>query len=143
MPGYAEVRVEKRFSLPYIRMLIFAALSFADLYLTRELLVRGHGQIYESNPIADAWLSRYGMDGLVYFKMGALSVVGGVAVFLSTYRPRAGRWLLNFGCLVVGSVALYSCLLMSRLAEEEIRSRERLGPAPVHPGEIRNRLGRS
>jgi hypothetical protein len=139
MPGAVEVRMESRSSLPYFRMLLFVALSFADLYLTRELLVRGHGQVYESNPIAEAWLSRYGLDGLVFFKMGALSVVAGVAVFLSTYRPRAGRWLLNFACLIVGSVALYSCLLMSRLTADEIRGRERLGPAPVHPGEIRNR----
>jgi hypothetical protein len=131
--------MESRSSVPFIRMLLFAALSFADLYLTRELLTRGHGKVYESNPIADAWLNRYGLDGLVFFKMGALTVVGVVALFLSTYRPRAGRWLLNFACIVVGSVAVYSWLLMSRISAEETPSLDGFPPGPIHPGEIRRR----
>jgi hypothetical protein len=131
--------MESRPSVPFIRMLLFVALSFADLYLTRELLTRGHGQIYESNPIAEAWLNRYGLPGLVFFKMGALSVVGCVALFLSTYRPRAGRWLLNFACVVVGSVAVYSCLLMSRISADGTPGREGIPPGPIRPGEIRRR----
>ena len=58
----------------------------------------------------------YGFPGLVIFKIGALSVVGAIALFLSVYRPRTGRWLLNFACLTVGAVAVYSCLLLARAA---------------------------
>jgi hypothetical protein len=93
---------------------LFVALSLADLHLTRLLLYRGQGQFYESNPVAQAWLKNYGWPGMVIFKISALAVFGAVALFVSMRRPRAGRWLMTFACLVVGAVACFSALLLIR-----------------------------
>ena len=57
------------------KLSLFLFLSLTDLFLTWRLLLQSHGQVYESNPIADWWLSNYGWSGLAAFKIAmALSV---------------------------------------------------------------------
>jgi hypothetical protein len=89
-------------------LLLFVIFSFSDLILTGYLLKVSNGVIYEGNPIANAWLYRFGWHGLVIFKALAMSVVALVAVLVAQRRPGAGVFVLLFCCLVVGAVLCYS-----------------------------------
>jgi Domain of unknown function (DUF5658) len=94
------------------QLLLYAALSLVDLALTNRLLERADGHVYESNPIANAWLSAYGWTGLAAFKLTCVGLVIIVAVVLWIRRPRLGDHLLTFSCTVVALVVLYSCSLV-------------------------------
>ena len=73
-----------------IRLVLYAVLSAADLGLTYALIQRGDGDVYESNPIAEAWLSSYGWTGLALYKLVIVLIVASVAAFVSLSRPRTG-----------------------------------------------------
>jgi hypothetical protein len=93
------------------KVTLYASLSLTDFFLTYHLLQRTDGAVYESNPIANAWLHAYGWAGLVAYKALAVLLVVGVAVFISRSRPRTAGNVLKFGCCTVGGVVLYSCWL--------------------------------
>src|SRR5438105_1085430 len=61
--------------LPVGGLFLFMLLSMADLSLTWFLLTGSNGKIYESNPIAAAWLATYGWAGLVLYKVLGLFLV--------------------------------------------------------------------
>jgi hypothetical protein len=94
------------------KLALFGVLSLADLLLTQRLLLASGGQVYESNPLASAWLELYGWTGLAIFKTLAMGLVVGVALYISLHRPRAAGKVLGFACLVTGLVVVYSCHLM-------------------------------
>ena len=98
------------------RLVLFTILSLADLCLTYALIQDGDGQVYESNPIAAAWLSSYGWSGLILFKLLIIAIVAVVASFVSVSRPRAGGRILTFACIVVAVVVTYSTHL--RISEQ-------------------------
>jgi hypothetical protein len=91
-----------------VRLSLFVILSVADLCLTYALILHGDGEVYESNPIAEAWLSSYGWAGLALFKLAIILVVATLAAFVSLSRPRTGGHILTFACLAVASVVGYS-----------------------------------
>lgn len=94
------------------KLALFAFLSLADLGLTLELIRRSNGRVYESNPIADAWLASYGSSGLALFKILAVLIVAVSAVLVSRHRPRVGARLLSLACGATGLVVAYSVLLL-------------------------------
>ena len=94
-----------------IRLSLYAVLSAADLGLTYALIRQGDGDIYESNPIAEAWLSSYGWAGLAVFKFLIVLIVAALAAFVSLSRPRTGGHILTFACLAVALVVGYSVRL--------------------------------
>jgi hypothetical protein len=101
-----------RLRIPHFRKLVFfVALSFADGFLTWQLLSHNDGRVYESNPIASAWLSAWGWSGLFLFKAATVLVVIGAALCITRSRPQTGGRLLSFGCLAVAAVVGYSCFL--------------------------------
>ncbi len=100
------------YTLHLRKLILFKALSLADLVLTWHLLQHGKGNVYESNPIANAWLSWYGWIGLVIFKLVAVFFVACLCVVISFYRPRAGGRVLIFACSILAMVILYSCSLL-------------------------------
>ncbi len=93
------------------KLLLFAALSLADLALTWLLIQRGGGQFGEANPVAGWWLARHGWVGLAAFKAVAVLVVAGAALVVSRSRPHFGGYLLGFACAVLTVVVGYSCSL--------------------------------
>lgn len=97
------------------KLALFGILSLADLVLTQRLVHASGGQIYESNPLASAWLELYGWAGLAIFKVLAMILVGGVALYISIHRPRAAGKVLGFACLATGVVVVYSCYLVGFL----------------------------
>jgi hypothetical protein len=93
------------------RLLLFTMLSLMDLLLTCYLLRQGHGQVYESNPLAAWWLTHFGWAGLVGFKVLAVIFVGCLAVVISLRHLRRGGQFLTFACMVVAGVLVYSAFL--------------------------------
>jgi hypothetical protein len=98
------------------KLSLFAALSVADLFMTWKLVHASDGEVYESNPVADAWLATYGWVGLTVYKALAVLLVAMSALYVSLHRPRVGGRLLAFACLATGVVVGYSVCLA--LAEE-------------------------
>jgi hypothetical protein len=94
------------------KLLLFAALSASDLYLTYRLVEQSGGQVYESNPIANAWLSSYGWAGLAVFKLTAMLLVAATVIFISLSQPRKAGNVLRFACLALGAVVVYSSWLL-------------------------------
>ena len=90
------------------RLLLFGILSCLDLVLTFRLLHSGGGYVYESNPIANEWLTRFGFAGLALFKILAMSTAAISVIVVSCYRPHVGSRLLTFACVVVSVVVVYS-----------------------------------
>jgi hypothetical protein len=90
------------------KLLFFAALSAADLVMTWYLVDRSGGDVYESNPVANAWLTAYGWVGLVAFKAAMVLLITSIILVISLYRPKTGGRLLGFACLVTGLVVGYS-----------------------------------
>jgi hypothetical protein len=113
------------------KLTFFSLLSFADLFLTYQLVQKTGGGVYESNPIANAWLSSYGWVGLVVFKVIAMSVLMCAAMLLALHRPHVAGEVLVFACFAVGGVVLYSGVLMNRMRAAEARHREAVGPVIV------------
>jgi hypothetical protein len=97
---------------PVTLLAAYAALSVLDLVLTSLLLAYSGGRIYESNPIAQEWLTSYGWRGLVAFKVLASGMVAGTSVLISRYRPLLARLILALGCVVMVGVVLYSGRLL-------------------------------
>jgi hypothetical protein len=91
-----------------VRLTLYMLLSLADLALTYALIQQGGGEVYESNPIAEAWLSSYGWTGLALYKLVIIVIVAVVAAFVSLSRPRTGGHILTFACLAVAVVVTYS-----------------------------------
>jgi hypothetical protein len=93
------------------KLFVYALLSATDLLLTYRLVQHTGGVVYESNPIANAWLHSYGWMGLAVFKLAAILLVAGVAIYVSRHRPATAARLLSFACCAVAGVVLYSCWL--------------------------------
>jgi hypothetical protein len=97
------------------KLCLFAGLSLLDLILTWKLVQSSEGQVYESNPVANWWLGRYGWPGLAAFKLAAVLLVVLLAAVVTRYRPRTGNRVLTFACSSVAVVVLYSSFLVGFL----------------------------
>jgi hypothetical protein len=95
-------------SLPHRRLVLFLFLNLLDLVLTWQLIEQGRGQVYEGNPLASWLLTRWGWPGLTTFKLGAVLLVGSIALIIARNRPRTGGRVLSFGCSALFLVLLYS-----------------------------------
>src|SRR5262249_31133837 len=96
------------------KLSLFAILSVADLFMTWQLVQGNEGHVYESNPVADAWLSYFGWVGLSVYKALAMLLVAGSALYVSLHRPRVGGRILVFACSATAAVVFYSCYLAFR-----------------------------
>ena len=116
------------------KLALFGVLSVADLLLTLRLVHASGGEVYESNPLASAWLELYGGTGLAIFKGLALLLVVGVVLYISLHRPRAAGKILAFACLATGFVVVYSCFLVGLFgkAPHEARTAEAVRDAEIH-----------
>jgi hypothetical protein len=101
-------------TIPASMLFLYSMLSFADLALTWLLVHQSGGVFYESNPVAGAWLSRFGWPGLVAFKLGAFILLVSSVIFVARHRPAGARLVMLLACLVVGGVAGYSYVLLFR-----------------------------
>lgn len=115
-------------SMPWRQVLLYGALSLADLCLTWFLIHTGQGTFYESNPIAGAWLSAYGWAGLAFFKLLCVALVVVVSLLLALRIPKAGRRILTFACVVTAAVNIYSLVLIGYFAYHDTSLVDRFRP---------------
>ena len=95
----------------------FVLISLLDLFMTFLLLYfsnRGmmRNVVVESNPVARYFISGWGTMGLVWFKIGMVTLIVLATQFVATRRPSVAQLLLNGATLFVGSVVAYSVFLL-------------------------------
>jgi hypothetical protein len=95
----------------------FVLVSLLDLFMTFLLLYfsnRGmmRNVVFESNPVAQYFLSGWGTLGLVWFKIGMVTLIVLAAQGAATRRPAVAQVVLNGATLFVGGVVAYSTLLL-------------------------------
>ncbi len=88
---------------------IFVALSILDLVLTFALLTLGGFR--EANQLANYFLARWGITGLIAFKIVFVITITIISQFIATRQITTARYLLVFGCIAMGGVVLYSGFL--------------------------------
>jgi hypothetical protein len=108
------------------KLVLFALLSVTDFLLTWKLLQHTGGlvQAYESNPLASWCLAAHGWLGLAAFKGCMVCLVSTLCVVIAAYRPRTGARVLQFACLALASVSIYSgylCKVMAGQPAEPLR----------------------
>ena len=95
----------------------FVLISLFDLFMTFLLLYfsnRGmmRNVVVESNPVARYFISGWGTMGLVWFKIGMVTLIVLATQVVATRRPSVAQLLLNGATLFVGSVVVYSAYLL-------------------------------
>ncbi len=95
----------------------FVLISLLDLFMTFLLLYfsnRGmmRNVVVESNPVARYFISGWGTMGLVWFKIGMVTLIVLAAQGVATRRPAVAQVVLNGATLFVGGVVAYSTLLL-------------------------------
>ena len=95
----------------------FILISLLDLFMTFLLLYfsnRGmmRNVVVESNPVARYFISGWGTMGLVWFKIGMVTLIVLATQVVATRRPSVAQLLLNGATLFVGSVVVYSAYLL-------------------------------
>ena len=97
----------------------FVLISLFDLFLTFLLLYfsnRGmmRNVVVESNPVARYFISGWGTMGLVWFKIGMVTLIVLATQVVATRRPVLAQLVLNGATLFVGSVVVYSAFLLAQ-----------------------------
>ena len=95
----------------------FVLISLLDLFMTFLLLYfsnRGmmRNVVVESNPVARYFISGWGTMGLVWFKIGMVTLIVLATQVVATRRPVVAQLVLNGATLFVCSVVVYSAYLL-------------------------------
>lgn len=93
-------------------LMLFVFVSALDIFATYILL--RDGNFVESNPVALFFFHRWGIKGMIYFKLGMVAGICTIAHVVSLQRPEWSRRLLQFATIVVTIVVVYSVLLLVR-----------------------------
>ncbi|MHC4877023.1 MAG: DUF5658 family protein [Planctomycetota bacterium] len=91
---------------------LFVVLSAADIGLTYLLI--GHFGHVEGNPVARYFVEGWGLKGMIWFKLGLVSVILGVCHVVRPIRPRTARVIVQFGLIAAAAVVIYSVVLLLR-----------------------------
>lgn len=91
----------------------FILVSVLDILMTYFLLRKG-GRFREANPFAGYFINRWGVKGMVFFKLGMVAIIAILAQLIALKNRSAARWVLIFGILVVSGVVIYSLYLLVR-----------------------------
>jgi len=97
----------------FLTLAAFISLSLADLLLTKVLIVRSGGDIYEANPLANLILTYLGWNGLTIFKLGMVSLISSIVIYVAYYQPKTARRFLLFACTVMTGIVTYSLYLLT------------------------------
>lgn len=97
---------------------VFILVNMLDFFATYWLLQHsnelGVRPFTESNPVARFFLDRWGIKGLLGFKLAIVVFVCVVAQIVALRREATGRRLLQFGTVVVFGVVVYSASIYLR-----------------------------
>ena len=97
-----------------MEMMLFCVVSFLDVAMTFGLLARDDVMFEESNPVAVYVLSRWGIDGMAYFKAAMTLLVCLIAQIIAHKDRLLAKRLLAVSILIVLSVVMYSVWLQFR-----------------------------
>lgn len=89
-PGF--INVPMRYPNEYVWLVFVSAM---DLIMTWIILVHHGG--YESNPIADFMIIRFGSTGLILFKFAIVMFVIIICEIVGRHSEGRGRWLARVG----------------------------------------------
>ena len=90
---------------------LFILINVLDIFVTYCVL-RFNGM--EANPIANAVFSRFGFQGMIWFKLIIVAGVCVISQIIAQSRLRTAQALLWMGSGLVGAVVIYSLLLLAR-----------------------------
>lgn len=90
---------------------LFIFASALDFFMTYLLLSRDDIRFYESNPVADYFLARWGVRGLVYFKFAVVAFVCLITQYIARTHIHIARGLLIVAIVIVSAVVIYSVYL--------------------------------
>ena len=107
-----EVRMLSR-KVSFLTLAAFISLSLADLLLTKVLIVRSGSDIYEANPLANLILTYLSWNGLTIFKLGMVSLISSIVIYVAYYQPNTARRFLLFACTVMTGIVTYSLYLLT------------------------------
>ncbi len=103
--------VAERKSRPLtLETVTFVTLNIFDVMLTVWLLETG--SFYESNPIANFFLARWGMFGMTAYKIVSLAAILLTVTGIAVSQRQTARAVLILGSLVFAAVVLYSSALL-------------------------------
>ncbi len=91
------------------------ALSILDLILTYVLLCCYSADVYEANPVAEWFLTRWNILGMTLFKFTLVAIVIVASEIIERHRPRWGNYVLTFACMAVGLVLYQGLQIYSDL----------------------------
>ena len=94
-----------------VMFILVNVLDFATTYYMLMHRDQGGGSFYESNPVAQYFLNRWGVKGLLQFKMAVVAFVCVIAQIVATKKEASARFLLVMGTIVVSIVVVYSLKL--------------------------------
>ena len=86
------------------------ALTFLVLHYSNNDLT--HGTFVESNPIAQWFISHWGLRGMAGYKLLMTLIVVVIAEFVGRQKPLVARMLLWGGTIVVAIVVIHSVRLL-------------------------------
>ena len=84
-----------------VLVLIFLALSLADLFMTY-LLLRSSPHYYESNPVAQWFFSNWNIFGMTIYKLAIVALVVTLCEVIERKRHGWGALVLGLGCAATG-----------------------------------------
>ncbi len=90
---------------------IFILISVLDIFATYALLRFGG---HEANPIANFFLSRWNVQGMVFFKMTLVAFVSIISQIIARRNLARASQVLILGTVIVTAVVLYSVTLLAR-----------------------------
>ena len=90
---------------------VFILVSVLDIFTTYALLRFGG---HEANPIANFFLRRWNVQGMVFFKMALVAFVAVLSQIIARRNLARASQVLNLGTIVVTAVVLYSVYLLAR-----------------------------
>ncbi len=90
---------------------LFVIINMLDVLMTHLLLRTG--SFYETNPIAQIFIGKWGLAGMAIFKLFLVAFVLIIANVVAIWRVGTARKLLYFGSALIGTVVIYSVYLLS------------------------------
>ena len=105
---------------------LFILVNALDLFMTYVLIKREGFR--EANPIANWFIEGWGLiNGMTMYKFSMVAFVGVIAQIVARKKMKLGKFVLNFGTVVVSCVVIYSLLLLLgqvKSPEEPIKDRK-------------------
>lgn len=89
---------------------IYPSLGAVDIALTY-VLIGYYGHV-EGNPIARYFVDGWGLKGMIWFKLGMVSVILGIVHYIAQTRLQTARRVAQFAVATVTFVVCYSIMLI-------------------------------